>query len=348
MAVTRRPLSEGHGPLPVFYGVIWNTITRHSALQLSGLHILEIAVKHVQKAAPTSPDWLTRLPSELKICALGHTILVPLHRNNRWALLHLDTLLAPKPYILPAEMGELEWSGTPEQVHIAKAQLDLYDSLADAGNEGAKGHMPDPELLRVFLWSMDHGVCTRAFKWCLDLVPISQPGTPGGANNMGMFIPETMGYESAEHFIHVLCKGTYQERVTSWRFLISSLVPKWTVLPSSWCRDFALALLFSIVQSLDIHGVPAYQCLAEAHAHMSLEEQQAFLPFLATLLHLVKSSLTWVSLTSLENWLSRLPESIENQDAHTKMRHILATRKPQLTLELFATELPMAVTVTSL
>jgi hypothetical protein len=81
---------------------------------------------------------------------------------------------------------------------------------------------------------------------------------------------------------------------------------------------------------------------------MALDARQAFLPFLATLLKLVKSSLTWVSLTSLENWLARLPESLENQDAHTKMKYILATRRPQLTLELFATELPMAVTVTSL
>jgi hypothetical protein len=163
-----------------------------------------------------------------------------------------------------------------------------------------------------------------------------------------MFIPESMGYEWVEHFIHVLCKGDYFERLASWRFLISGLVPKWTVLPSSWCCDFASAFLFSIVQPLNIHGLPAYQCLAEAHSWMSLDEQQAFLPFLATLLKLVKSSLTWVSLTSLENWLARLPASLENQDAHTKMRDILATRKPQLTLEFFATELPMAVTVTSL
>jgi hypothetical protein len=81
---------------------------------------------------------------------------------------------------------------------------------------------------------------------------------------------------------------------------------------------------------------------------MSLDERQAFLPFLATLLKLTQSSLTWVSLTSLENWLARLPERLENQDARTKLRHILDTRKPQLTIEFFATELPMAVTVTPL
>jgi len=146
-----------------------------------------------------------------------------------------------------------------------------------------------------------------------------------------------------EHFIHVLCKGRPKWRV--WESLISGFVPTWTVLPTSWCHDFASVFLFSTVQPLDMHGLPAYQC---AHKYMSLDERQAFLPFLATLLKLVKSSLTWASLTSFENWLDQLPESLNNQDAHTKMRHILATRKPQLTLELFATELPMAATVMSL
>jgi hypothetical protein len=232
-------------------------------------------------------------------------------------------------------------------VHIAKARLALYDTLENAEHEGAKRPKPDPALLRVFLWSKDRGVCTHAFKWCLNLVPIGQYGTLGDANSTRMFIPETMGYEWVEHFIHVLCKGHYWERFPSWRFLISGLVPKWAMLPSSWCCDFASALLLSIVQPLDMHGLPAYQCLAEAHEQMSLDERQAFLPFLATLLKLVKSSLTWASLTSLENWLARLPDSLENQNACAEMRQILATRKPQLTLELFATELPMAVTVTS-
>jgi hypothetical protein len=239
---------------------------------------------------------------------------------------------------------KLEWPDTPEKVHIANARLDLYDT--DAGHEGA--NKPDPELLRVFIWSKNHGVCTRTFKWCLDLVPISQSGTPGGANSTSMFNPEAMGYEWVEHFIHVLCKDEHLERVRSWRFLLSCLVPKWTVLPSSWCYDFASALLFSVVQPLDMHGLPAYRCLAEAHKRMSLEERHAFLPFLATLLKLVKSSLSWANLISLENWLARLPANLENQDAHAKMQHILATRKPQLNLEVFATELPMAVTVTSI
>jgi len=348
MAVTRKPLEEGHGYLPGFYGVIGNTVTKQSTLQVSGLRILEIAVKHVQKTASTSSDWLRKLSSGLLICAHGQSIGIPLEEIDHWVLLHLDTLLDSQPYLLQEEVGKLEWSDTPEKVHIAKARLELYDSLANAAHTGARGPKLDPGLLRVFLWSKDRGVCTHAFKWCLALVPNSQSGPPGDANSTRVFIPELMGYEWVEHLIHVLCKGRYWERVTSWRFLISDLVPKWTVLPLSWRRDFASALLFSIVQPRDIHGLPAYQYLAEAHEHMSLDEQQAFLPFLATIVKLVLSSFTWVSLTSLENWLARLPERFENKDAHTKMKHILATRKPQLTLELFATELPMAATVTSL
>ena len=102
------------------------------------------------------------------------------------------------------------------------------------------------------------------------------------------------------------------------------------------------------MQPLGGRGLPAYQCLADGVIYYtSLHEREAFLPFLAAILKLVKSDFTWVTLTSIENWLARLPEELENQYAHTKMIHILAIRKQQLTLELFAAELPMAVTVTS-
>ncbi len=91
-------------------------------------------------------------------------------------------------------------------------------------------------------------------------------------------------------------------------------------------------------------GRPAYQCLAESHRHISLEGRQAFLPFLATLLDLIKFSLTWESIISLDNWLAQLPESLENQDARTQMDSILATRKQQLAKENlgYFAELPMA------
>ena len=347
IAATQEPLKLDHDPLAALYYVIMETIAKHSKLQVSGLHIMEIAVKHVHKTVSTSSDWLREGPCGWEINEPGRDFTHDLGGIDHWVLLHLDTLLAPKPYLLPEKVAKLKWSDTPEKVHIAKARLDLYDSLAEAGHEAGKGPKPDPGLLRVFLWSKDYGVCTRAFKWILDLLPVSQPDTPGGENSTSMFIPDTLGYEWVEHFIHVLCNREYWKMGTSWWFLLLGLVPKWTMLPISWCRDFASALLFSIVQPVGGHGKPAYQCLAEGYEDMSLDTWEASLPFLATLLKLVKSSLTWTTLTSIENWLARLPETLENQDAHAKMIHILAIRKPQLTLELFAAELPMAVTVTS-
>ena len=347
MAVIWKPL-ENHDLLAALHDVIWQTSFMNSTLQLHSLHILEIAVKHVHKTTSPSSDWLRKWSDMLQIITPGDTIPYPFVEVDYWVLLHLDTLLAPKPYLLPEEVGKLEWSDIPEKVYIAKAWLDLYDSLADTGHEVSQGPKPDPGLLRVFLWSKDRGVCTRTFKWCLNLVYISQSDAPGGVNSTSMFTPEPLGYQWVEHFINVLCDGRDWEWAASRRFLISDLVPKWPMLPLSWRCDFASALLFSIMQPLGKHGLPAYQCLTEDHRLMPINMGPELVPFLATLLNLVKSSLTWVSLTSLENWLARLPEGLENQDAHAKLRHILATRKPQLTLEFFAAELPMAVTVPSL
>ena len=260
--------------------------------------------------------------------------------TGHWIRLHLDTLFPPQPYLLPEDVKKLEWSGTPVEVHIASARLDLYDSL----EKTAKMPKPDPELLKMFLWSKNHRVCRRAFGWCLDLIPIHQSDAPGEANSTKIFIPETMGYEWVLHSVHVLCIGVYLEIAGSWGFLIPRLTPKWGMLSSSWRHDFASALLFTVVQPLDTDGLPAYQCLAESHKYLPLDWQQAFLPFLATLLELIESSLTWDSIISLENWLAKLPERLENQDAHTQMEVILVTRKQQLVTEnlgIFA-ELPMA------
>jgi hypothetical protein len=58
--LTREPLKEGQDPLAAFYGIIENTITNYPILQLSNLHILEIAAKHVQKIASTSSNGLER------------------------------------------------------------------------------------------------------------------------------------------------------------------------------------------------------------------------------------------------------------------------------------------------
>ena len=315
MAVSQKPLNQDGYPLTAIYDVIKSTITQHSPLELSLLHILEIAVRHVHKTSPSS-DWIKMQSFGLQVISPGERDRAPLFGVDHWILLHLDTLLFAHPYLLPEARG-LKWSDTRENVYIAKARLDLYDSLAKTG-DGANGPKPDPEILRAFLWSKDYELCTRAFNWCLDLVTIS------------MFIPETMGYEWVEHFIHVLCEGSYTRRAISWELLISGLDPRWTTLPSSWCSIFASAFLFSIVRLPGMNGLPAYQHLAEAHEYMSLDELRAFLPFLAKLLALVQANLNWARLTSFENWLTRLPERFENGDAHTQMRRNLATRKQQL------------------
>src|SRR5258706_6459396 len=342
MALSRKPLDQDLDRLTALYDVIENTITEHSTLQLSGLYILEIAVKHVHETADRPSDWLERQPSGLIFKNAGRPPMVGVDHLD-W--LHLESILAPQRYLLPEEVKELKWSDTPEAVHIAKARLDLYDSVAKADHEGAQWPMPDPELLRVFLWSEDITVCTQAFKWCIELVPISQqPGTPGDGDSAGMFIPETMGYEWVEHFVHVLCKDGDRVHAISWGFLKSCLVPKWDRLPSSWCCDFASSFLFSIGRPLDKHVFPAYQSLAKSINVMQIGVGQEFLPFLAIMLQLIKSSLTRARLTSLESWLTSIPKRLENQDAHTRMDYILVTRKQELveeTLGFFA-ELPMA------
>jgi len=337
MAVTQKPLSQDRYPLSAPYDVVGYTIAEYSTLQLSGLHILDIAVKHVHET--TSLDWLQNLGPGLVVFAPGDYT-APIVGVDHWVLLHLDTLLAQQRYLLPEEVKELMWSDTPEKVHIAKARLDFYNSLAKGEHEEAKEREPDPDLLKLFLWSKDYEVCTRTFTRCLAVL-ISRPDSLAGAEGTRVFIPETMGFEWVEHFISVLCKGDEWEREGSWVLLISHLIPNWTALPSSWCCDFASAFLFSIVHPEGMHGLPAYQCLAQAIKSI---ESLAFLPFLATMLELIHSSLTWYRLTSIEDWLVNLPVELENRDAHTQIEPILAIRKQQLVEEalcIFA-ELPMA------
>ena len=337
MTVSQKPLEQGRYPLGTLYDAIGNVITEHSVLGLSGLRILEIAVKSLRKP---SSDWLKKDSLGLQIIlpgVIGKLLLMVDH----WVLLHLDTLLTLQPYyLLPEEVKELKWSDTDEKVHIARARLDLYDALATTEHEGARGPTPDPELLRVFLWSTNHLICTRAFRWYLDLVPIRPPDTFGDSDGARMFAPETMGSQWIEHFMHVLCKDGSYERAAWLRLLISHLVPKWTMLPSSWCCDFASAFLFLIVHPLSTHGLAASQYLAEPSGYTGSTELEAFLSFLGTLLGLIKSSLTWARLTSFENWSARLV----NPRAHAQMEVILTAVKLQFmeeTLGFFA-ELPMA------
>ena len=172
-------------------------------------------------------------------------------------------------------------------------------------------------------------------KWCLNLVITSQP------NAAGVFIPETVGYKWIKHLIQVLCEYT---RVRSWEFLAEHLVPKWTMLPSSWCSGFATAFLFSNVNPPGMPELCAYQSIAEALRGWGAGLRQGFLPFLATIVELTIAGLTWDQLTSIENWLTHLPEILEDQSIHPQLGNILATRKQELveeTIGLFA-ELPMA------
>ena len=330
MAVTQKALDQRRYPTAALYDVIERVIIEHSALQHSGLHILEMAVTHVHKTASSSSNWLTKLPYGLRVVAPVQDSRIPLADVDPWILLHLDTLLAPKAYIRSEEVKELEWSDTPEKVHIASARLALYDSLAKAEHNGAKGTQPDPELLRVFLWSKNHSVCTRAFKWCLELVPISQPSTRRGADDTGMFIPESMGHEWIGHFVHVLCSDP---RALSWEFLKSHLVPKWTMLPSSWCLDFASAFLSPIVHPSGVHGLPPYQFLAKDIGSAEVHELSKYLSFLSNMLEPNQSVLTSAGRTSFENWFANIPETVENRDAHAQIGYILSTRKKQLTEE---------------
>jgi len=340
MAVFRKPFEYDHDPLAALYSVINAIIYELSPLQLSplqllGLHVLEIAVKHLHKTASPSSEWLENLQSRRWIYSPGPTP-DAFRWVDDWIFLHLNTLATQQPHLPLVRVEKLEWSDTPAKVYIAKARLDLYDSLADVEDKTDKESKPDPGLLKVFLWSKDHGVCIRAFKWCLDLFPIGQSGTPGDVNSTRTFIPEPMGRIWVEQFIQVLCRDPYGQHASR-GLLISDLVPKWTVLPSSWCRDFASAFIFCTVPN----GLPAYQFFVDGC--LSLDERLAFFSFLATLLELIKSRLTWASLTSLENWPAQLPGGIENQGAHTKIQHILATMKQQLVEETlgFFTELPM-------
>ena len=347
MALTQKPLDQDRDPIAALYGVIEHLITEHSTLQIPGLHLLEIAVKHVHKTIARSPDWLHRWSSSGSITISLPTELNPSikHLNNvdHWILLHLETLLAPQSYLLPEEVKGLKWSGTPVQSYIAFARFDFYDSLAKSEYEGTRRPKPDPDLLRVFLWSGDMYICKRAFEWCMELAPISQSGPPGDGDSTGMFISETMGYDWIEYFLHELCDGDSYHRIVSWAFLDSHLVPKWTTLPSSWRRDFASAFLFSIVQPLKTPalpiGVPVYQ-----HLSREVRPRPKFLLFLETVLQSAESNLTSGRITSLEYWLAEFSERFECPDARASMENILVTRRQLLeeeTVGLFA-ELPLA------
>ena len=301
---------------------------------------MDTSVKHLSPTASSSSDLLLRNDDCLECTPPGsRTTYYSSGPFDSWILLHLDTLLIQGSIIHPQELGQLELTDTPEQVHIAKARLALYDSLA---GEETQRIEPDPQLLKMFLKSKDYVVCTGAFRWCLNLVTISQPDAAG------MFIPVTVGYEWIEHLIQVLCGYSGYERVRSWEFLTEHLVPKWAMLPPSWCSAFASAFLFSNVNPSGMPELHAYQSFAETLSDWArpihVAQLHLFLPFLITALKLTKAELIWYQLTSIENWLAHLPEILENQDAHAQLENILATRRQELVEETIGSfaELPMA------
>ena len=259
----------------------------------------------------------------------------------------METLSALRSVLLQDGLERLEWSHTPEEVYVAKARLALYASLEGREYERIKLLEADPQLLKMFLGSKDYGVCTGAFRCCLNLVLISRSS---GNHKTMTFIPETMGYEWIKYLIQVLCGG---DMVESWDFLAEHLIPKWNILPFSWSRDFASAFLFSNAHCPGMHDLPAYQCFSQSLREWAeykadtvswKNHLQAFLPFLLTMLELIEPHLTWDKLTSVESWLAQLPDILEVRDAHAQVGNFLSTRKQQFVDEVlkFFTELPMA------
>ena len=348
MALFQEPLYQKNSPFQDVGYVIMETIQRCSEPTLSALHLLDISVKHLCATA-SSLSLLFRFGSlELTCTLLSGPITHYAHEPfDPWILFHLDTLFPKQSVLSPDVLEKLEWADTRVQVHIAKARLALFDSLAGEENGETKQLSRGSRVLKMFLWSKDYVVCTGAFKKCLGLVTMSWPSAPGNVHGAEVLIPETMRYDWIEHFIWVLCRHSDDGNVKSWEFLADYLIPKWTTLPSSWCSSFALAFLFSNVHPHGTHGLPAYQCLAEALRggvrHRQIDQLQWFLLFLANVLELMKHSITWDQLASFEHWLGHLPEILENHDAHAQMENILATRKQQLVGETlcFFAELPM-------
>ena len=344
MALFQEPIFPKMSDLPDIGFVIQQILKHHSEIRLSALYMLDISVKHICAIAPSSTllmrhthrDYISWDTPRVRF-GLAHGPF------NPWTLLHLDTLFSPSSIIRPFELEQLEWADTPEQVHIAKARLALYDSLQKEECQGAEHLKPEPQFLKMILWSKDYVVCTSAFKCCLDLAAVDQPSPTGDIHSTGMFIPEAMGCQWINHLIQVFC-GSYDYYIVgSWKFLNDHLVPIWATLPHSWCHDFASEFLLSGVHP---YNKPAYQRFTHALRHRTgeIQNNMAFLPFIEAMLELTQHTLNQVQLTSLKTWLVALPETFENHDAHVKLENILATREQHLVDETltFFSELPMA------
>src|SRR5258706_9751303 len=108
IALAQQPLPWNPDPVAVLYVVIEHTVSQYRQLQLLGLQILEIALKHVHKLADASSNWLKVGRRRLTITLPGHRAYTVWTSFNHWALLHLDTLLPPQPYLPPEAMKTLE------------------------------------------------------------------------------------------------------------------------------------------------------------------------------------------------------------------------------------------------
>jgi len=351
MALFGEPLYPPGSPSQDIGHVIMQTVIHCSEIRLSALYLLDASVKHLHATATSSIE-LTRYTfvNASSILALSYTLPtgkinhdIPEHKSiNPWVLFHLDTLLVRSSILTPVEFEQLEWTETPEQVHIAKARLALYDPSEGEEHNGTGRLRPDPQVLKMFLWSKDYAVCTGAFKWCLNLVTLGQ------SNAVGMFIPETVGSGWIEHLIQVLFGDPEFEKAGSWEFLAEYFVPKLSALPPLWCSGFASAFLLCNINPPGMPELHAYQRVAESlrdgETDLRSSQLHGFLPFLVGVVELIRAGLTWDQVISIENWLTHLPAILENQDARAQLENILANRKQALVEEiigLFA-ELPMA------
>ena len=224
MALFQQPLEYEYGVQDIRF-VILEAIVCCSEIRLPALHLLDFSMKDLCAMAcpPSTLFTMHRYGDHLTWTAPGSQVTDKHWLFNDWVLLHLDTLFSPSHIIHPNELAQLEWADTPEQVHIAKARLALYDALQEQGKElmQTQQFKPEPDLFKLFLWSKDYEVCTGAFKWCLNLAALNQASSNGDVDIAGMLFPGAMGYQWIEHFIQVLCGCLEHETVQSWKFLIS-------------------------------------------------------------------------------------------------------------------------------
>ena len=327
MAVFQKPIygRSGKSPVQDIRDIIQQTIHNCSKMTLSALHLLDFSMKYHCEKSPASSLLLTRdEDGTLEVEIIGTYVHIGTQLNgpfDPWFLLHLDSLFSPGSILHKRDLEQLQWNDTLEQVHIATARLTLYGLLQGEEDKDTKSLKPEPELLKLFLQSKDYAVCTGAFRYCLNLA--SQLSSARGIHD-----PGTMGCQWIEHLVRVLLGPPYK-RIRSWEFLTEHLAPKWATLPLSWCQDFASAFLFLNVHTPYWGEFPPYQLFAKS-LRFEQRPNQTFLPFLGTMLQLIKDRVTWDQLYSFDTWLAKLPEHIENQDAHIKLDNILATRKQEI------------------